>query len=476
VRDGRPLPRKWLAAGLTTIAVLSVIATVTLPGVYRALPLLSPDSATYLEWSPGRTPAYPAFLAVVRLLSPDLRLLGPIQLIVFLAAAAWCSIAFARVYWHPIFAVLLGASVMLHPQLVSYAFAALPESLFAATLCVNLGAVLVASRSARLLPYVFVGLTLALLILLKPSGYGLAAGLLAIALCARPQPLRRVAVVAGVLGGILGVVATTNQIKHGFFATQAQGGFSLLAHVGQLVEPAQAGPLSEVTNLIAADVNPHREALQSINDLNVYYLFASHDYHTIERIVRQRIGADVERRFGSGTADHRQFPSNPILLREITASGAEIGRRAIAEHPREYIRHVLAQLYGLWFLPLFQPADNIARLSASLDEVRAASPALDRSPVAFRRVPMAAFFSIRVLLIGVLAASLAAMALAVLRWTPRYLPLGYAALALHANFALVAAVQPGLPRYALVMWPAAALTLAGIIALLFDLLLRHHEE
>ncbi len=173
-------PPRWLAAGLLSIAALSIAATVAMPGTFRALAPLTPDSQTYLAWNPGRTPAYPAFLAALRFISPDLQLLGPVQLIVFLAVASWCAFSFAHVYGQPLLALLFGAAVMLHPQLVSYAFVALPESLFAAVLCLHFGAVLRASKLDRWRPYLAVGFSLALLILLKPSGYGVAAGVFSV--------------------------------------------------------------------------------------------------------------------------------------------------------------------------------------------------------------------------------------------------------------------------------------------------------
>jgi hypothetical protein len=464
VNDARP-PR-WLAAGLLSITALSVAAAIFLPGTFRALGPFTPDSQTYLTWNPGRTPGYPMFLAGVRLISPELTVLGPLQLMVFLAAASMCAWSFAHVYGRPFITLLFAAGVVLHPQLVSYAFVALPESLFASSLCLTFATVLPASRSSRLLPYAGVGLCIALSILIKPSGYGITAGLLAVALCARPQRWLSATVAGLSIALVLGAVATGNFMRHGFFAPQAQGGFSVVAHVGPFIEPVQSGPLAAVANAIAADVKPHRDALERIDDLAVYYLFSSHDYHSIERIVRQRIGADVEQRFGSAGVDSEQFPSNPILLREITATGAALARQAVIDHPGAYARHVAAQLYGLWFLPLFQSSGRIARLSTALEGIRAASPALDRSEVAFRTIPAAAFVVIRLLFLCILVASIAQIVLAVIRRTRPLLPLAFAALALHANYLLVAAVQPGLPRYAVVMWPAAGLVLAGSAVLL----------
>jgi hypothetical protein len=461
----RPQP---VALALLALSALAVTAAIALPGVYRALPALSPDSLTYLEWSPGRTPAYPAFLRAMQTFSRDLALLGPVQFAIYLASAAWCSMTFARCYGHPAVALMFAAAVMLHPQLVSYAFVTLPESLFASALLLSLGAMLVAATAATTTSSVAVGATLAAAILLKPSGYGLVGGLVAAAVCAGPRAWRFLAVSVLTLTLALGSVALANLVRYGYFSTQAQGGFSILAHVGAFVDPMPAGPLADVSAAIAGDAVPHRAALDRIEDLDTYYLFASHDYHVLERIVRRRVGADVEQRFGVSGTDERQFPSNPILLREITAAGSALARQAIANHPGAYVRHVTAQLYGLWFLPLFQTSERIARLSAALDTVRSSSPALDRSPVAFRSVPRLIFIAIRSLLAAILIASIVAIALSLIFRAPRDMPLVYAAVALHGTYLLVAAVQPGLPRYAVVMWPLAASIAAGVAVLTIE--------
>jgi hypothetical protein len=456
------IPR-WFSAGLVLVALAAIAATVAAPGAFRALPLLAPDSTSYLEWSPGRTPAYPVFLALIRALSPDLGALGAAQLAIFLAAAVFCATAHHRLYGHPVIALLVASAIMLHPQLVSYAFTALPELLFSATLLVHVGCVFLALLSMRTRWYVMTGVTLAVLILLKPSGYALVACMPALALSARARPWRAMLATAVPLGAALIAVSAVNLARHGFFATQAQGGYSLVAHVGAFVDAADP-----VTTAIAADARPQRDAFRGAMTIDVYYLLTSHEYHALERIVRRRIVEDVERRQGAPIADQRQFPSDARVLSEITRAGTAIARRAILDHPRDYARHVAAQLYGLWFLPLIQPPDGVARLNAALQQIGSAVPGLAGGAVAFRSVPLPIFLAVRALLALSLIAATVAIVLMVIRRTPATVATGYAGLALHANYVLVAAVQPGLPRYALVMWPACVIVLAGCASLLIE--------
>jgi hypothetical protein len=423
---------------------------------------------SYLEWSPGRTPAYPAFLSAIQSFSSDLSALGGIQLAIFLGCAAFCATAFQRLYGHPLIALFFATAVMMHPQLVSYAFAAQPELLFAATLLLHLGCVMLAVDSSRRRPYVMAGLTLALLILLKPSGYALVACLPVLTIGTRVRGWRAVLAAGVPLVVILLMVALVNFLRYGFFATQAQGGYSLIAHVAPFVGDEPGSVDAAAASAIAADMKPQRDALNRPMPLDVYYLLSSHEYHAGERIARQRIVEEVERRLDTKIADQRQFPSDPVVLRDITTIGSRMARRTILSHPRQYTRHVVAQLYGLWLLPLIQPPTGVARLTTELDDIRRAIPGLGHDPVAFRPVPTVVFVAVRALLFAVLAGSVVAIALMLLWRMPRTVSIGYAGLALHANYVLVAAVQPGLPRYALVMWPACILVLAGCAALLIE--------
>lgn len=454
---------RWFVIGLGVLVAAAIALTVALPGAFRALPLLAPDSTSYLEWSPGRTPAYPAFLSLIRVFSPDLGALGPAQLAVFLASAVFCAAAFQRLYRHPAIALLAAAAMMLHPQLVSYAFTALPELLFAATLVAHFGCVMLALQSTRDRWYLMTGVTLALLILFKPSGYALMACIPALALGARVRAWRAMFATALPLGVALATVSAVNLARHGFFATQAQGGYSLVAHVAAFVDPAD--PL---TAAIAEDARPQRDAFGGEMPIDVYYLLSSHEYHALERVVRRGIVEDIERRQGTRIADQRQFPSDAVVLTEITRAGTQIARRAILNHPGQYARHAIAQLYGLWFLPLIQPGDGVARLNSALQQIHTSVPGLAGGAVAFRSVPLPIFRAVRALLALILIGATVAIVLMVVRRTPSAVATGYAGLALHANYLLVAAVQPGLPRYALVMWPACVMVLAGCASLLIE--------
>jgi hypothetical protein len=453
-----------LMAGLALLAAAILLATFVLPGAYRALPALSPDSETYLDWNVGRAPAYPLALSVMRRFSSDVAWIGWTQFVALVASTSVLSLTFFSTFRSQLAALALAGAILAHPQVVSYAFAVLPESLFMSVLILHLACVLNSIRGGRW-PLIGVSTTLAVLILLKPSAYALLACLPLLVIHRRNEwrsALVRVAVPVFV---ILGVVSIANLMARGYFAPQSQGGYSLVAHVGAFVDPGDR-QYPALSAGIAADAAPHRAALEGIRSLHLYYLFSSHDYHELERIVRRRIAAESESRRGVAVTDHRQFPDDAALLQDLTDMGSHLARRAIVAHPTQYARHVFAQLYGLWMLPLIQPASAVPQLRAALHDIRAQSADLDRSEVAFRPVPFGVFVGVRLLLAAALVTSIGS-AVSYLRGmeAAHWLPPAYAGVAVHANYLLVAAVQPGLPRYALVMWPAIVVVLMSVAAL-----------
>jgi hypothetical protein len=429
--------------------------------MYRALPPLLPDSQTYLDWNPGRTAAYPIVLALVRLVSTDTAVLGWLQLAVLIISTITLARTFFAVYRNQLAAAALAAAILLHPQLVSYAFTVLPESLFMSLLMLHLSCVLRYTHAATPASLAAAGGTLAGLILLKPAAYALCACLPLLVLH-RPQWLKRLVRAAAPIVIVLLVASAANLAVRGFFAPQAQGGYSLVAHVGAFVDPDDER-YPAAADGIAADAAPHRRALERIRSLEVYYVFSSHDYHALERIVRRRIAEASEARRGVAVTDHRQFPNDPALLQDLTVIGGGLARRAIADHPSAYLRHVAAQFYGLWMLPLIQPPARITELEQALNEIVRAAPGVERPIVAFRAVPWPLFVGVRALLVACFVLSLLSVVIFVFRSPASpWLPAAYAGLAIHANFLLVSAVQPGLPRYALVLWPAAALVMFAV--------------
>jgi len=450
-------PRRAVPVALAATAIAAVVLAWTVPA-FRPLPFFAHDSASYIQWHPGRTPGYPLFLSALARVSPDLRAVGPAQLAVFLAAAIWMTAGFERVFRVGPAAIGLGAAIMLNPQVSGYAFTVLPESLFMSALMVHAGAVmrLLSGDGARAAPALVAGTAAATAILLKPSGYSLVPCLIVLAWLLRPGT-RRLALWAATPVAVLWLSASGwNYARWGVFATQAYGGFSLVGHVAMFLEPDSAPEYPGLARDIAGDLAPVRRDLARIESLDVYaLLWAAQYHHVFAEVVRPRIEAYVAGHY----APERAF----VRVNEVSQA---IGAAAVRTEPARYARHLLANVSALWLMPNVVNRSAMDGFEARLRRARTDGPSITRDPIAYRALPAPVFWTFKgALVLVLLGATIWPIGCLIGRnRSPAHRSLAYAGLVLHANFLLVGAVQPGLPRYALALWPMTMVVLAGTLA------------
>jgi hypothetical protein len=203
--------------------------------------------------------------------------------------------------------------------------------------------------------------------------------------------------------------------------------------------------------------------LEAVPSLDLLYFIGSNQYHVVEAVVHDEILLDIGRERGAAIVDSKIFPSDPDVIRRLDEVAGTIASEAIARRPRAYARQVAANVYGLWWLPLVQTAANAAALNGQIEAVLPRYSGLDRSPVSFRVLPLPAFVAVRAVLAMVIVGGVAGVVLVWFR-DPRRATIGYVAVLLHGYVLLVSLAQPGLPRYAIAVWPASMVLLFGTLA------------
>ena len=449
-----------LVAALIALTALYVVEG-KLPA-FHALPMMQPDSVSYLEANIARTPAYPLILRVVQRLPGGLARLGPLQYLALLSAGLALAYRFAIVFGQPLLAALLAASILLNPLVVSYCFAVLPEAAFMALLMIHLSFVLALAYGWQRTAAVGAGATAAMLALTKPSGYAAVAGLGVLAFVHRDE-WRRLAWLVIPAAVLLLAFSAGNYLTRGLFATQAQGGYSRAAYVAHLLDEATPTPYPDLARRIAARTSAARHELAEVPTLEAFYLLGANEYHVVESIVHDEIMAEIGRRHGITVTDAKMFPSDTTVARLLNEMAGTLADAAIRWRPREYGRQIVANVYGLWWLPQVRSRAGAIAIEQELHAELAHSPALDRSPIAFRVLPLPAYVAVRLWLGAVVMCGLAGL---VRVWSRDRLlgTVGYVAVLLHGYFLLISLAQPGLPRYALAMWPASMLLVFSTIA------------
>jgi hypothetical protein len=437
--------RSWrLGAAIAAVAAGGAIAAAYF-SAFHTLPWMSPDSFSYLNGDVSRTPAYPLLLRVI-----PLNTLADVQLAALCISTAWLTWELATLV-PPLFAITFELLVLGNTQLVAYAFTMLPEAFFVSVEQVQFAYAFRLIRSGRARDAYALGLTTALLILLKPSGYSFVAPLAVLLWWGwRGVRLQAGRAIAALAAAILAASAI-NAARAGFFGTQAHGGYALVGYVGHLIQANTPTRYPALTQAIADRTARSRSELAAPRPLDAYYIVSSTAYHDVLDTISETILESVHR--DQPTLDQR---AAAVQMNSIAES---LAVSAMLDDPRGYARQVGAHLYGLWFLPLLRNRSEAATFTAELDDLKRTAPFTMRSPLAYRDVPPLMFWPIKLMLVAALIAACAGAVLAIAARTPLTMSLAWCAVALHANFLLVAAVQTGLPRYALAMWPATIATL-----------------
>lgn len=453
--------RAALAGLLILASVLFVVEARA--AAFHALPWLAPDSAGYLNANVARAPLYPLLLDVVARLPGGWEAwLGPLQHTAVLLAGVALAYQFARRVGRPIVAALLFIATAANPAMISYCFTVLPEALFIALLMVHLACILSLTGGWNRPAALGAGASAAAMALAKPSGYAAVAGVAVIAWQYRAE-WRRLHWLVVPAPAVLLLGAFGNYAVHGLFATQAQGGYARIAYVAQLLDETTPTAYPDVTRELARHTATIRADLESLPSIDVRYFIGANQYHVVEALARQDIVAGLGRRLGKAITGQEGLPNDPAVVRGVDQIGGALANAAIRQRPAAYAYQVAVSLYGLWWMPLIQSRSGAATAQHAIDDQLTQHPRLDRSPIAFRSLPGPAFVAIRALLATVAVCGLIAIPL-VWSTSKTRSAVGYVAVLLHGYFLLVSLAQPGLPRYALTVWPASMLLVFGMIA------------
>ncbi len=209
---------------------------------------LEPDTVGYLKPSALRSAGYMFFIDTVVMMSGDLRWLMPVQLnlmLISFMALGWS----VRHSMGSFGAGLIVATVpMVSAGLLVLAPAVMSEALFVALICFHVAAVIYAMRDPGWWALGVAGLTLGLLIVVRPNGISFLVGIGLLLYLLRPY-WRRVLIACIVpVCLIVGAQGIYNLASFGFFGLHKFGGISLAANFSPLIRANMGGeyaPLNE---------------------------------------------------------------------------------------------------------------------------------------------------------------------------------------------------------------------------------------
>ncbi|MEM7406118.1 MAG: hypothetical protein AAF458_12540 [Pseudomonadota bacterium] len=437
-----------------TLVAIAVFAALGLQA--PPVPVIEPDSASYLDNSAFRRLGYPAFLDVLQSLDATLRQIMWAQIALYAAATA----ALGRVLWDqaaPWLAVVMMASLALNPFLIEYQFAIMSESIWLSAALVWLAFLSVLYlRSPSFRSILWFGLITGLLIVIRPASLPFLPLAIA-AVVVIPAALRmRVRLGFGLAAGLLatalvGAERLAHQHRHdGVENSQTAAVLFARALLLPAVVLPEGAAYPALERRVAGDLRPVLQAIEATADYRVrLYLLAQY-----------------------GILGHFSYRP-PELDRAATRTGesredvmAAFALRRIGEQPLAFLAHGAEQFVGLWtILPINTPSGATAY--AEFLQVNSPLPFATELPaLTVAELPYRWFFPYLqvalwlggLILLGHLLWAAAALAMRRSLGADMWLALTLN-LTVQASFAGIAIVNIAVERFTVVHMPLIALAL-----------------
>lgn len=413
-------------------------------------PFTTDDSSGYLEWSPIRSPGYPAFLSLTRPMTLGQPLFHILQAAMLIGAVIFLAWALHRLTGRKGLAIAFGVVVLAMTALWKWSAQVRPECAFVALSLVCFGAVImaVARRSSRWAA--LAGLALAVAVLVRPAGLAFVPALLFLAVALwRLRGLPPALALLVPLALILGLTIAGNGIVRGYYALQTFGGLSLFGKTASLLPPGGFG--DDLSRSMAERVAPLHARIGDAHGDALYWLS------------RQGYDMALWDNFIPYAQEHRMdMVTSDALARDIS-------ERLVRDNPAGYARLVAIHWLGMWTWTWISTSDRVAESRALIAE-----PALNAflgrkaklsdlqvvpSPIFWAKIAFAA--------LACLVCTAAAIGGLATLWRgldPLWIVAGAGGIAVHGYAFLVSTVQFADNRYATAVLPILALTVALTVA------------
>ncbi len=272
-RDGQPTWSSVLVNAMPVFlpAGMAVSVNVAVFTATNSLPCLWPDSLSYLDWSVMRTPGYLAFLAAVLSVFGDMRWIVPIQLNILLASIACLGWAVQALFQSRLAALLVVLPLFATTPLLLAACDVLTEALFASLLCLHVASVFALLRTKSRQAALAAGVTMGLVIAVRPVGYALLAAAPLLLLFLREQWRAVVPALAGGVAAVVLIAGAAQYARHGLWGTQAWGGRAAAAHVSPIITAELDNGYPELTREWSGRLAPLTGDLREPSSLHVYW-------------------------------------------------------------------------------------------------------------------------------------------------------------------------------------------------------------
>ena len=216
------------------VAAAALWANVAILYDLPVIACVEPDTVGYLGPNPIRSAGYMLIVKAVAGLTGDLKWLVPVQLNVMLLSFATLGWVVRGALRSQIFGIIAAAAPMLSSGLLVFAPTIMSEAFFTALVCFHVAAVIALFRRHDPAVAVAAGVTLGLMIVVRPNGLSFLAGVPLAVFFARENWRSCVLCLCVPVALIVVAQGAYNQKTFGFFNLHRFGGISLAANAAPL--------------------------------------------------------------------------------------------------------------------------------------------------------------------------------------------------------------------------------------------------
>lgn len=462
-----------LAMAALVVAVSAATANVmeTSGGIAR----LFNDSYGYTYANPARTPGYFWLLSLWNWLGDVGELIVPVQLGMILAGIIVLGRSLGAALGRPVVGTVAAAIMVLDTMVLRLSAFVLTEAVFLTALCVHVGMILRLCRGFSWIAALMAGISLGLVMIVRPVGLFLVLPFAIVWFRFGGARLRMLVAVVVPSAALFAAAVIANAVTFGFAAPHKFGGLALFGHVVHLASEEDARTNADLA-AIRARIEPLTAGLSEASFPSEYRRKALLAYNAalwgqvVPEMVKRH---DISEKGTAGI----------VILDDMLFSMA---KKIIINHPLGYMRLVLSQIYGMWddlFAFAFWKsqiveeydmsttvASNITRGNLIWENLAAKVSLMERKNLEQMRTakrPLIEELWYHVCSRGILkwlaAAATMMMAALVLRRRPNCaeLAMSYLGVVIWAYMGAVAAAQPAMFRYSLIVEPSVIAALIG---------------
>lgn len=326
---------------------VAVIVNVAMLWDLPVLACLEPDTVGYLEPSMIRSAGYMVFLDVVVALAGDLRWVYPLQLnlmLVSFAVLGWSMRAHLGSWWA---GVIVAIAPMLSAGLLILTPAVMTEAVFVALICFHLAAVLRALKSLTWGALIMAGLTVGLMIVMRPNGISFVLSLVFLVYVIRRCRGRILAGFGVPVLALLVLQGAYNQAAFGFFGLHQFGGMSLVGNFSPLIRADMGGKHADLNATLVKALDRYSH-FPDFDEQSYPYEMAEIAALTSAGAIYKVILPEIRRKLGIPEPLAVAFERDP----RVNVIAGDLSSAAILNDPWGAFQIVTSNFIANWHLTL----------------------------------------------------------------------------------------------------------------------------